>query len=55
MAAHIETIDVREFLSKWDNDVYFACAKDTTADRETLANNLKMTPENVKELENVCR
>jgi hypothetical protein len=55
MADSSEKINVKEFLSKWDNDVYLACAEETKADRETLTKKLKMSSENVKELENVCR
>ncbi|XP_045216380.2 snRNA-activating protein complex subunit 3-like [Mercenaria mercenaria] len=54
MAASTEKINVREFLSKWDNDVYHTCAEESKSDVETLTKKLKMSAENVKELENVC-
>lgn len=50
-----DLVNIREFLSKWDNDVYISCAEETKSDTETMTKRLKMSAENVKELESVCR
>lgn len=55
MAASIGKINVRTFLSQWDNNVFQYCAEDFKSDADTLGEKMGMSVDNVKELENVCR
>ncbi|KAH3837012.1 snRNA-activating protein complex subunit 3-like [Dreissena polymorpha] len=49
-----ETINIREFLSKWDNALYLSCAQEPIKSPEMIAKAMNMSIENVKELETVC-
>ena len=50
-----EIVNVRDFLSKWDQRVYVMCAEESSKISEKIAEQMNITLENVKELGNVCR
>ena len=50
-----DLINVRRFLSSWDKDVYLQCAGTVDDKNLALAERMELSPENIEELESVCR
>ena len=50
-----DLINVRIFLSNWDNDVYLRCAGMIEDKNAVLAERMELSAENIDELESVCR
>ena len=55
MSETSELINVRQFLSSWDTDVYLQCAGNVDDKTTALAERMELSAENVEELESVCR
>ena len=50
-----DLINVRQFLSSWDTDVYLQCAGTVEDKSLAIAERMDLSAENVDELEAVCR
>ena len=50
-----DPINIRQFLSSWDKDVYLQCAGTVEDKKAVIAEEMQLSAENVEELETVCR